>query len=105
MRIHIVGSLEGYGIQAAKIAMEHGAHVVSCTHIEECLKILRSGQSCDLVLIDVCLDIKTLVDSLKTERFHVEIVACGIKPDPKKAASAIRAGAKEYIPLPPDPEM
>jgi two-component system response regulator FlrC len=32
-------------------------------------------------------------------------VACGITTDARAAVAAIRAGAKEYIPLPPDPEL
>jgi two-component system response regulator FlrC len=35
----------------------------------------------------------------------VPIVACGTKNDAPAAVAAIHAGAKEYIPLPPDPEM
>ncbi|HCU06134.1 MAG TPA: sigma-54-dependent Fis family transcriptional regulator [Holosporales bacterium] len=105
MRIHIIGPLEGYGTEAAKMAMDKGAQVFSCTNIEESLNNLRKGNNCDLVLIDVSLDIKAFITSLKEERFHLDVVGCGVKPDPKKAAIAIRAGAKEYIPLPPDPEM
>ena len=33
------------------------------------------------------------------------IVACGIDNDARAAVAAIHAGAKEYIPLPPDPEL
>ena len=33
------------------------------------------------------------------------IVACGITNDARAAVAAIHAGAKEYIPLPPDPEL
>jgi two-component system, response regulator FlrC len=33
------------------------------------------------------------------------IVACGTGTDAKAAVAAIQAGAKEYIPLPPDPEL
>nr|NKR04600.1 sigma-54 factor interaction domain-containing protein [Escherichia coli] len=33
------------------------------------------------------------------------VVACGVSADASAAVAAIRAGAKEYIPLPPDPEM
>ena len=33
------------------------------------------------------------------------VIACGIEMDAKAAAAAIRAGAKEYIPLPPDEEL
>ena len=33
------------------------------------------------------------------------IVACGVSNDARAAVAAIHAGAKEYIPLPPDPEL
>ena len=33
------------------------------------------------------------------------IVACGVANDARAAVNAIRAGAQEYIPLPPDPEL
>jgi two-component system, response regulator FlrC len=42
---------------------------------------------------------------LDAERIAVPIVACGISNDARAAVAAIRAGAKEYIPLPPDPEL
>jgi DNA-binding NtrC family response regulator len=42
---------------------------------------------------------------LKDERISVPLVACGIEVDAKVAANAIRAGAKEYVPLPPDEEL
>ena len=32
-------------------------------------------------------------------------MACGVANDPSLAVKAIKAGAKEYIPLPPDPEL
>src|SRR6266404_2735105 len=33
------------------------------------------------------------------------VVACGTSTDARAAVAAIHAGAKEYIPLPPDPEL
>ena len=33
------------------------------------------------------------------------MVACGIGTDTRAAVAAIKAGAKEYLPLPPDPEL
>src|SRR5208283_5998015 len=39
------------------------------------------------------------------ERIHVPIVACGVTNDARAAVNAIHAGAKEYIPLPPDPDL
>jgi len=46
-----------------------------------------------------------LVDQLKAEHIHCEVVACGVSVDARAAAEAIRDGAKEFIPLPPDPDL
>ena len=67
--------------------------------------MLRSGQGADLLMVDVALDIRDLVMRLEAEHIHVPIVACGISTDARAAVAAIHAGAKEYIPLPPDPEL
>ena len=56
-------------------------------------------------MLDIKLDVGRLVDSLKQERFAVPVVACGIGTDADAAVRAIKAGAKEYIPLPPDAEL
>src|SRR5262249_56575063 len=39
------------------------------------------------------------------EHMHVPMGAGGITTDARAAVAAIHAGAKEYIPLPPDPEL
>ncbi|MCC4242820.1 sigma-54-dependent transcriptional regulator [Stappia indica] len=105
MRLLIVGTLEGQLITASKIAMDRGASVTHAATIEEMLKVLRAGRGADLVMADVGLDIADLIERLEGERFHLPVVACGVKTDATAAVGAIRAGAKEYIPLPPDPEM
>jgi DNA-binding NtrC family response regulator len=56
-------------------------------------------------MIDVKFDVKALVDSLVSERINVPVIACGIGTDASAAVRAIRAGAKEYIPLPPDADL
>src|SRR3546814_3301446 len=43
--------------------------------------------------------------SLGAEQICVPVVACGVDTDARAAVNAIRAGAKEYIPLPPDAEL
>ena len=43
--------------------------------------------------------------ALAAERICTPVVACGIGTDARRAVDAIRAGAKEYLPLPPDPEL
>ncbi|HYC03571.1 MAG TPA: sigma-54 dependent transcriptional regulator [Azospirillaceae bacterium] len=105
MRLLIVGTLEGYITAAGKIAMQKGAKVAHTDSIGGAMNALRSGQGADLVMVDVKMDVGMLVESLKAERFAVPVVACGIGTDAAAAVRAIRAGAKEYIPLPPDAQL
>jgi DNA-binding NtrC family response regulator len=58
-----------------------------------------------MIMIDVQLDIAALVASLSSERIIVPVVGCGVGNDSSDAVRAIKAGAKEYIPLPPDAEL
>ncbi|MBT4769951.1 MAG: sigma-54-dependent Fis family transcriptional regulator [Rhodospirillaceae bacterium] len=105
MRLLIIGPLEGYISAASKIALDRGAKVTHTESIENGLNMLRSGQSADLVMIDVKLNVADLVDSLKNERIFVPVIACGIGNDTPSAVKAIKSGAKEYLPLPPDAEL
>ena len=105
MRLLIVGTLKGQLTTATKIAMDRGASVTHAETIDQALAVLRSGRGADLVMIEVALEVADLVSRLELEHIHVPIVACGIENNAKAAVAAIRAGAKEYIPLPPDPEL
>jgi two-component system, response regulator FlrC len=102
MRLLLLGPLEGYISLAGKIALARGAKVTHVDDIERALVALRSGNGAELVMMDVKLDIRRMVDSLKQERISIPVVACGIGTDAEAAVRAIKAGAKEYIPLPPD---
>ena len=105
MRLLIVGSLRGQLTTATKLAMARGASVTHAETVEQALAVLRGGRGADLLMVDVALDIRDLVLRLEAERFAVPIVACGVSNDARAAVAAIHAGAKEYIPLPPDPEL
>jgi two-component system response regulator FlrC len=105
MRLLIVGTLKGQLTTATKIAMDKGASVTHAERIETAMAVLRSGKGADLLMVDVAIDIRDLVLRLEAERIHVPIVACGTQNDARAAVAAIHAGAKEYIPLPPEPEM
>ncbi|WP_298379585.1 sigma-54 dependent transcriptional regulator [Azospirillum sp.] len=105
MRLLIVGTLEGYITAAGKIAMKRGAKVSHTDSIEGALNALRAAAGADLVMIDVKLDVAVFIDSLKAERITIPVVACGIGTDAAAAVRAIRAGAKEYLPLPPNAEL
>ncbi|MBX9776078.1 MAG: sigma-54 dependent transcriptional regulator [Xanthobacteraceae bacterium] len=105
MRLLIVGTLKGQLTTATKIAMDRGASVTHASDIDQALNVLRSGRGADLMMVDVALDIRELVLRLEAERISVPIIACGVNTDARAAVAAIHAGAKEYIPLPPDPEL
>ncbi len=105
MELLIVGTLNGQIGAASKIAVEQGGHVTLADTVESALEVLRSGKSIELVMIDVQLDVYKFISSLEAERINVLVVACGVANDPTLAVKAIKAGAREYIPLPPDPEL
>jgi DNA-binding NtrC family response regulator len=105
MRLLIVGSLDGYIASAGKIALERGAKVAHVDDVDQALASLRAGKGADLLMIDVGLDVARMVKALEQERIAIPVIACGVRADPEKAAAAIRAGAKEYVPLPPDAEL
>jgi two-component system response regulator FlrC len=105
MRLLIVGTLNGQLTTATKLAMDKGATVTHATDIAQALAVLRSGRGADLLMVDVAIAIRELVSALEAEHIHAPIVACGTATDARAAVAAIQAGAKEYIPLPPDPEL
>jgi len=105
MRLLIIGALEGQLSEATKLAMQGGAKVAHAATIDIAMASLRSGRGADLLLVDVMMDISGLIASLDGERIHIPVVACGTETNAAAAVNAIRAGAKEYIPLPPDAEL
>ena len=105
MRLLIIGNLDGQIGAAARIAIERGASVAQVDNVEAALESLRAGQGADLIMADVRLDIAFLVKSLQSERINAPVVACGVGNDTRAAVQAIRAGAKEYVPLPPSAEL
>lgn len=102
MRLLIVGTLEGQLSQATKMAMDGGAKVAHAPGIDIAMAALRTGRGADLLLVDVMMDIAGLIAALEAERIAIPVVACGVETNAAAAVNAIRAGAKEYIPLPPD---
>ncbi len=105
MRLLIIGVLDGHFSTASRIAMDRGAKVLQSDTIRGGLDVVRSGAGADVIMVDVRLDVGSLIQSLKSERITVPVIACGIGNDTRAAVAAIRAGAKEYLPLPPDAEL
>ena len=105
MRLLVVGHLSGQLSTAVKMAMSTGAKVSHVETIHAATHALRAGQGADLLMVDYDLDIAALIAANEAERIRVPVVACGVGADPARAADAIRAGAKEFIPLPPEAEL
>jgi DNA-binding NtrC family response regulator len=103
-RLLIVGSLEGELGQAARIAAARGATLAQVEGAAAALERLRADGA-DLVLCDVRHDIAWLIGALAGERIACPVVACGRNSDAAAAVRAIQAGAKEFLPLPPEPDL
>ena len=105
MRVLIIGSLAGEIGQAARIAIARGAKLDQADDADSALGRLRADARVDLVLCDVVHDVGAVVRALAAERMAVPVVACGTGHDADIAARAIRDGAREFLPLPPDPDL
>ncbi len=105
MRILIIGSLSGALGTAARIAVAKGARLDQADTVEAGLAQLRSPAPIDAVLCDVSHDLGGLVAALAAERIIVPVIGCGVNVSPERAAQAIRDGAREFLPLPPDSDL
>jgi len=103
-RVLIIGSLEAELGQAARIAVARGARLTVAEGAAAGLAKLRAVGA-DLVLCDVTHDVGWLIACLADERIACPVIACGRPNDADAAVRAIRAGAKEFLPLPPDAEL
>jgi two-component system response regulator FlrC len=103
-RVLIIGSLEAELGAAARIAAARGARLITAEGAAAGLARLRA-EGADLVLCDVMHDVAWLIGQLAAERIACPVVACGRPDDAEGAVRAIRAGAKDYLPLPPDADL
>lgn len=104
MRILIVGTPNSPVSAAASIAMEKGAPVFQAKDCEQAVATLRAG-FINVLLVEAGIAIRDIVLQLEAEQIRVPLVACDTRNDVRAAVTAMRAGAKECISLPPDPEV
>ena len=105
MRVLIIGSMGGELGKAAQIAASRGAHLDQADNVPAGLARLRRDARCNLVLCELGLPIAALVQGLARERITLPVIACGLEDDPDAAVRAVRDGAQDFLPLPPDPEL
>ncbi len=105
MRVLIIGSLAGELGKAARLAIGRGVKLDQVDSVDAGLTRLRTDSRTDVVLCDLAHDLAGLVRSLAAERIVVAVVACGVNVTAQAAAQAIRDGAREFLPLPPDADL
>ena len=105
MRVLIIGSLGGELGTAAQIAVSRGAQLDQADTIAVGLARVRGDARFNLVLCELGQPIATLVQGLARERISLPVIACGLEDDPEAAIRAVRDGAQDFLPLPPDPEL
>lgn len=103
-RLLIIGTLEGELGLAGRLAHARGARLLQADGAMAGLEVLRA-QGADLVFCDIAHDVAWLVQTLLEERIATPVIACGRTQDAEAALRAIRAGAKDFLPLPPDAEL
>lgn len=105
MRLLIIGDINSDIKSAIDIAQAKQVKVMMVASIEQGLDFLRDGRGTDLILVDVKFEIAKLVQSMQQEHISTPVVAYGVRCSPKEAVEAIKAGAKEFLPLPPDEQL
>jgi len=105
MKLLVVGGAGTYISSAVAIAKQSGAEVFLIESAKKALDYLKNGNCISHVLFDVDLDIVLFMQSLKEEKINSIVLAYGTSRDAKAAVMAIKAGAKDFIPLPPDEKV
>ncbi len=103
-RVLVIGSLGGELGQAARMAQVRGARLMHADGVASAMVRLRVDGA-DLALCELAHDVGWLVSQLAEERIHCPVIACGRNVDAAAAVRAIRAGAREFLPLPPDADL
>ena len=105
MKVLVVG-LKNASVMGANWKMAtNGVELSYVDTIDGALAKLRSARSAELVMINAEADIKELIKRLGDERISAPVVAFGVNTDASTAVRAIRAGAREFLPLPPDRDL
>ncbi len=105
MNVLILGSLGGELGKAARIATARGAKLQQVDDERGALSRLRADARVDLVLVELPHDVGSLIRAMTAERIPTPVVACGTDADAPSAIRAMRDGAREFLPLPPDPDL
>lgn len=104
VRMLLVGVHGGALQLAAEMARANGAQVEVADGLPAALDRLKAGGG-NAAMVDVCLDVPMFIEQLRAAKMTVPVIACGIDAPAPAAVAAIRAGACDYVPLPPEREL
>ena len=90
---------------AVAIAAGRGARARMVPTPQAVMAELRSGRGADQLWLPAEADVTGFVRQLRTERIHLPVIAYGIGTDAATAVRAIRGGAVEFLPLPPEEDL
>ncbi|TVQ33338.1 MAG: sigma-54-dependent Fis family transcriptional regulator [Geminicoccaceae bacterium] len=105
MRLLIVSFDEPLIAKAVAIAAKVGSKARTVPSLAAAMAELRSGRGADQLWLPAEADVAGFVRRLRGERIHVPVVAYGVQTDARAAVQAIRGGAIEFLPLPPDEDL
>lgn len=104
LRLLLLGGAHRELRLAARLAQDAGAQVRLAEDAAEALAFARKSGA-DLILADVSSDVPALLAALRRERIGVPVLACGVDVPATAAVAAVRAGAVDFLPLPPSREL
>ena len=104
VRLLLIGAPATELARAAEMARDAGAEVAMVDDPDAAIVRLRTSHA-GLIMIDVSADIAGFMRRLHQDRIVTPVLACGIDAPAERAVAAIRAGARDYLPLPPDREL
>ncbi len=103
MRIIVLGNLNGNMATAVAMANRDGGRFVHANGLAAAAKVMRS-EGAELLLIEASIDIKKAIKELGNGGMALPIMAFGFGEQPQAAATAVKAGARKYLPLPENPK-
>jgi len=105
MRILVVGPLDAPLACAVRFAREAGCAVEHAANAHAAIARVREDGKLACILCDMGADPEALIGGLAHEHIAIAVIACGVDTGPIEAARVIRAGAIEFLPLPPDAQV
>ena len=105
MRLLIVSLDAPLVAKAVALAAKAGSKARVVPSTAAAMAELRSGRGADQLWLPAEDDVAGFIRRLRAERIHLPVVAYGVDTDARTAVQAIRGGAVEFLPLPPDEDL